>query len=33
MLYSLRQVRDEPVFVWIIDEMDHSSYEQLFGYG
>lgn len=33
MIYSIRKVGDGPTFAWILDEMDHKKYEQLFGYG
>ena len=32
MLYSIMKTRDLPLFVWIIEAMDYSRYQQLFGY-
>jgi len=32
MTYSIMKTPDLPVFVWIIEAMDHDRYNQLFGY-
>jgi hypothetical protein len=32
MIYSLVKIGGAPVFAWILDEMSHKEYEQLFGY-
>lgn len=32
MIYSIHKIGSSAPFVWIIDEMDHDRYNQLFGY-
>ncbi len=32
MLYSIMKIGSSPAFVWIIEVMDHTHYNRLFGY-
>jgi len=32
MLYSIMQITTAPPFIWIIEVMDHTRYDRLFGY-
>lgn len=32
MLYSIIKLGNDPTFVWIIEAMDHTEYNRIFGY-